>query len=105
MCCFSFQSTAKLQLETEQARTLRSGSEDAAAIEIAELREVLGQKERKIHNLEQQVKSVEGIIRDRNLLHGHSKEQSRAVFRLQQQLETTEVVILVPCLTFSAPSV
>ena len=89
-----------LRYDPATLEALRSGSEDAAAIEIAELREVLEQKERKIHNLEQQVKSVEGIIRDRNLLHGHSKEQSRAVFRLQQQLETTEVVILVSCLVF-----
>ena len=67
---------------------LQSGSEDS---EVAQLREVLEQREKKIHNLEQQVRSFEGIIKDRHLLQGHSKEQSRAVFKLQKQLEATAV--------------
>ena len=78
--------------------SLQSGSENS---EIAQLREILEQREKKIHNLEQQVRSFEGIIKDRHLLQGHSKEQSRAVFKLQQQLEATEVRSILAILAFS----
>ena len=53
-------------------------------VEIATLKQALESKDRKIESLQVQVRSFEGIIK-------HTKEQSKQVFKLKQELKTVQV--------------
>jgi len=52
--------------------------------EIATLKQALESKDRKIESLQVQVRSFEGVIK-------HTKEQSKQVFKLKQELKTVQV--------------
>ena len=53
-------------------------------VEIATLKEALERKDQKIESLQVQVRSFEGVIK-------HTKEQSKQVFKLKQELKTVQV--------------
>ena len=53
-------------------------------VEIAKLKQALEIKDRKIESLQVQVRSFEDVIK-------HTKEQSKQVFKLKQELETVQV--------------
>ena len=53
-------------------------------VEIATLKQALESKDHKIESLQVQVRSFEGVIK-------HTKEQSKQVFKLKQELKTVQV--------------
>ena len=53
-------------------------------VEIATLKQALESKDRKIESLQVQVRSFEDVIK-------HTKEQSKQVFKLKQELKTVQV--------------
>ena len=60
-------------------------------VEIATLKQALETKDQKIQSLQVQVGSFERVIQEQQKLHGHTKEQSKQVLKLRQELEAVKV--------------
>ena len=61
-------------------------------VEIATLKQVVQSKDQKIESLQVQVHSFESVIQKQEKLLSHTKEQSKQVLKLRQELEAAKVM-------------
>ena len=103
----------KLQSRDEELRLLRQQATGSAVpsqaslkyddlppgtdpkVEIATLKHALENKDQKIQSLQIQVVSFERVIQEQQKLHCHTKEQSKQVLKLRQELEAVKVQLVL----------